>query len=961
MLAPEPERIPVSTYRLQFSPHFTFRDALALVPYLSKLGITECYCSPLFAACPGSPHGYDICDHSRLNPEYGSREDFDSFTSALASHNMGFILDFVPNHMGIDPSANRWWRDVLDSGPSSRYAKYFDIDWDPVKAELKEKVLLPILGDQYGSALENGQLQIRFQDGFFSLQYFDRNLPLNPRQVRKLLRHDLEALEEACQPEDADLREFLSILFHLDHMPAYTETDPRLMLERHREKEIARERLAKLVQESARIRRHIEENIRVFNGQPGDPQSYDLLHDLLEAQAYRLSYWRTALHEINYRRFFDVNELAAIRMEDEEVFQATHSLVLELIHQGVVTGLRLDHVDGLFDPAEYFQRLASSCGSDRRIYLVGEKILSSGEQLRRDWPIHGTTGYDFLNDLNGLFVDSQNAQAFKRLYSRFAGQEEAFADVAYESKRLIITASMVSELNMLARELNRISEVNRRFRDFTLASLQEALREVVACFPAYRTYCSAKGWDEFDRKTVDTAIARALRRNAAMEASIFEFLRQLLQPKPGIILPEEQYQRGVQFAMKFQQYTGPVQAKGLEDTAFYRHGVLVSLNEVGGDPARFGRSPDEFHRANLERLQSWPLSMLATSTHDTKRGEDARARLNVLSEIPREWRAMVFRWSRLNAGMRTLVEGSPAPDRSDEYIFYQSLVSTWPADRDEPDSDYVERVRQFMLKAIREKKVHTSWINPSEAYDSAVAEFVRRTLIGSRAKRFLQPFVPFAKRIAWLGMVNSLSQVVLKIASPGVPDFYQGTELWDLNLVDPDNRRPVDWRHRQGYLYQMEPFLTEFNTPNDHIPAAMELLSNWQDGRIKLFITAAGLRLRRSISQLFLRGQYVPLLGEGAKKDHVVAFARVWEGQIVVAMTPRLVARLIGSGDSLPVGERIWHQTSMVLPPGFSVHSFQNVFTRETLVLQNSVNPARIPVPEALRILPVGIFVGRAQ
>lgn len=958
MLAPEPERIPVSTYRLQFSPQFTFRDALALVPYLAKLGITECYCPPLLAACPGSVHGYDICDHSRLNLQYGSREDFDSFASALATHNMGLILDFVPNHMGIDPSANRWWRDVLDSGPSSRYAKYFDIDWDPVKAELKEKVLLPILGDQYGSALKSGQLQIRFQHGFFSLQYFDRNLPLNPRQMRKLLRHNLGALEKGCQPEDPALREFLSILFHLDHMPAYTETDPQLMLARHREKEIARERLAKLVQESARIRRHIEENVRVFNGQTGNPQSYDLLHDLLEAQPYRLSYWRTALHEINYRRFFDINELAAIRMEDEEVFQATHSLVLELIQQGVVTGLRLDHVDGLFDPAEYFRRLASSWGSNRRIYVVGEKILSSGEQLRRDWPIHGTTGYDFLNDLNGLFVDSQNAQAFRRLYSRFAGQEEAFADVAYESKRLIITASMVSELNMLARELNRISEVTRQYRDFTLASLQEALREAVACFPAYRTYCTAQGWDEFDRKTVDTAIGRALRRNAAMEASIFEFLRQLLLPKPGIILPEEQSQRGVQFAMKFQQYTGPVQAKGLEDTAFYRHGVLLSLNEVGGDPARFGRSPDEFHRANLERLQSWPLSMLATSTHDTKRGEDARARLNVLSEIPREWRAMVFRWSRLNAGMRTLVEGSPAPDRSDEYIFYQSLVSTWPADRDEPDSEYVERIRRFMLKAIKEKKVHTSWINPSEAYDSAVAEFVCRTLIGSRAQRFLQLFVPFAKRIAWLGMVNSLSQVVLKIASPGVPDFYQGTELWDLNLVDPDNRRPVDFTPRQEVLARMNPLLAESRASTAPISAVAEMLANWQDGRIKLYVTAAGLRLRKSLSPLLLKGEYIPLTVEGEKKNHAVAFARVREGQCLVALAPRLVAHLVGQGQSLPVGQETWGQTRIVLPRGFVFQSYQNVFTNEEVRPADSI---RIAVAEALRTCPVAILVSRAN
>ena len=954
-------RIPVSTYRLQFHRGFTFQDARALVPYLSRLGITECYCSPLLAACPGSTHGYDVCDHSRLNPEYGSREDFDSFASALASHNMGLILDLVPNHMGIDPSGNRWWREVLGSGPSSRYAKYFDIDWDPVKTELKGKVLLPILGDQYGVVLESGQLQIRFQDGLFSLQYFDRNFPLNPRQIQKLLRHNLEALEKESQPEDSDLREFLSILFHLDHMPAYTETDPRLVIERHREKEIAGERLAKLVQESPRILKHVEGNVRLFNGQPGNPSSFVLLHDLLEAQAYRLSYWRTALHEINYRRFFDINELAAIRMEEEEVFQAAHSLVLELIRKGVVTGLRLDHVDGLFDPAEYFRRLVSSHGPDRTIYLIGEKILSAGEPLRKDWPIHGTTGYDFLNDLNGLFVNSQNAQALRKLYARFVGHQQSFADVAYESKKLIIMTSMVSELNMLARDLNRISEVNHRYRDFTLASLQEALREVVACFPSYRTYCSLKGWDEFDLKTVNAAIARALRRNPAMEASIFQFLRQLLLPTPGTILPEEQYPRGVQFAMKFQQYTGPVQAKGIEDTAFYRYGVLLCLNEVGGDPSRFGRSADEFHRSNTERLQTRPFTMLATSTHDTKRGEDARARLNVLSEIPHEWRTIIFRWARFNAGMRTLVEGSPAPDRGDEYIFYQSLVSTWPSDMDAPDSDYVERIRQFMLKAIKEQKVHTSWINPSEAYDNAVADFVRRTLTGTRANRFLQLFVPFAKRVAWLGMLNSLSQLVLKIASPGVPDFYQGTELWDLNLVDPDNRRAVDFQRRQDLLNQMEALFSELSVPNAHLAAVAELVTNWHDGRIKLFVSAAGLRLRRSQPQLFLQGEYVPLAGEGEGKDHVVAIARVWEGQSVIVLAPRLVARLIGPGDSLPVGEQIWNQTRIGLPPRLVAHSFQNIFTKESVVSQSPSGLAEILVADALRSCPVALLAGHVD
>jgi (1->4)-alpha-D-glucan 1-alpha-D-glucosylmutase len=958
--APPPSRIPLSSYRLQFHPGFRFRDAAELAGYLSRLGITEFYCSPVLAARPGSLHGYDICDHSRLNPELGSPEDFDAFTQACTHHNLGVILDFVPNHMGIDPLLNPWWKDVLESGPSSPYAKYFDIDWDPVKSELHGKVLLPVLGDQYGVVLENGQLQIRVLDGEFSLQYFDNYLPLNPRQMQQLLRHNLPALEAACGADDSDFLEFLSILFHLENLPAYTETDPERVMDRFREKQVAHNRLAKLMNESERIRRHVEENVRRFNGRPGDRASYDLLHELLEAQAYRLSYWRTALHEINYRRFFDINDLAAIRMEDPEVFEAAHAFLLELIRNGVVTGLRLDHVDGLFNPGAYFQQLESACGAGCGIYLVGEKILSATEPLRSDWRIHGTTGYDFLNDVNGLFVNSHNAQAFRKLYARFSGEESLYADVAYESKKLIITSSMVSELNMLARELNRISEVNRSFRDFTLSSLQEALREVVACFPDYRTYCTAAGWDEFDRKTVETAVSRSLRRNPAMEASIFDFIRQLLLPTPGTILPADQYPQGVRFAMKFQQYTGPVQAKGLEDTAFYRYGVLLSLNEVGGDPARFGRSPEEFHHANQQRQQLWPQAMLATATHDTKRGEDARARLNILSEIPQEWRTLLFRWARMNAGMRTLAHGAPAPDRSDEYMFYQALVSAWPPGESAPSAEFADRMRQFMLKATREEKVHTSWINPVQDYDDATAEFVRRTLIGSHAARFLKSFAPFAGRVAWLGMINSLSQLVLKIASPGMPDFYQGTEFWDLSLVDPDNRRPVDFKARAACLSQLEPLLDESCSPEEKSRGVSELLSGWQDARIKMYFTTAGLRLRKTLPELFLQGSYLPLAAEGDRKDHVVAFARIRNDHAVVAVVPRLVAGLTASVERLPLETEawtgLWKNTSVALPPSLADKIWHNVFTGENARSGKLSSASHLSVPEILRISPVALL-----
>ena len=953
MAAPKPVRIPLSTYRLQLHAGFTFRDAEAVIPYLGKLGATECYGSSVLAARPGSSHGYDICDHSRLNPELGTPEDFEAFSASLRANGMGLVLDFVPNHMGTDPSANLWWRSVLENGPSSQFAKYFDIDWDPVKDELKGKLLLPILGDQYGIVLESGQLQIQFDRGSFWLQYFDRNLPLNPRTLAKLLRHGLESLQAELGPEEPHLREFLSILFQLDHLPVYTETDSALIQERRREKEVARERLEKLVENSPRLRRHIEENVRAFNGEPGRPESYDLLHDLLETQPYRLSYWRTALHEINYRRFFDINELAGLRMEDPEVFESAHAFLFTWVRRGMLTGLRLDHVDGLFDPSGYLKRLATCCPEVPPFYILGEKILSPGEPLHPDWMIHGTTGYEFLNELNGLFVDSGSGARFRRLYSRFTGQGDLFSDVVYESKKLITMTSMVSELNVLARELNRISEETRRFRDFTLASLQEALREVVACFPVYRTYFSEQGWNEFDRKAMDTAIARALRRNPAMEPSIFGFLRQMLLPTRSEGLSDPEYERHVRFAMKFQQYTGPVQAKGLEDTAFYRYAPLLSLNEVGGDPTRFGRSPDEFHRANRERLRSWPFSMLATSTHDTKWGEDARARINVLSEIPEEWRQMASRWARANAGMRTLVEGAPAPDRSDEYLYYQALLGAWPAEHtEEPDAEFVSRMRQYMQKATKEAKAHTSWIHPLEEYDAAVSEFVRRTLTGSHAKRFLRLFVPFQQRIARLGMLNSLSQVALKIACPGVPDFYQGTELWDLNLVDPDNRRPVDYERRRQLLEQMEPLLNGRSVAS----GVREMLNHWPDGRIKLYLTAAGLRWRRRFPALFLEGEYIPLAVEGEKQQHLVAFARTSGDQSLLVLVPRLVAGLLAGQEPLPVGNEIWRDTRIVQDPAIGKPGYRNLFTREVLQPESQGDRTAISVGQVLRLCPVGLL-----
>jgi (1->4)-alpha-D-glucan 1-alpha-D-glucosylmutase len=986
-------RVPASTYRLQFHRGFTLRQACDLVPYLAGLGVTDCYASPLLAARAGSTHGYDIVDHSRLNAEVGTDQDFLAFTDALAHHGMGLVLDFVPNHMGVDPAANPWWRDVLENGPSSPFARFFDIDWDPIQPELKGKVLLPILGDQYGLVLEQGQLQLALEDGVLVLRYFDHNLPINPRQGRLVFENRIEELERVLGVEEPPLREFLSILTALRNLPAYTETDEQRIAERHREKEVARERLVRLLEIAPEIRRHIESNVAFFNGTPGEPASFNRLHELLENQAYRLAYWRTAMHEINYRRFFDINELAGLSMEAPAVFEATHKLVLDYIRQGRIHGLRLDHTDGLFDPGQYFRRLQhavrQACGTqdpkrpdvrgdasrsehtgtllrEHSFYVIVEKILSGAETLREEWDVDGTTGYDFLNDVSGLFVASQNAQRIKRLYARFAGRSGLPAEELYESKKVVMTTSLASELNVLAFELNRISELDRRSRDFTLDSLRYALREIVAAFPVYRTYVSEIGWTDYDVWVIETAVARALRRNPALEPSIFEFVRDSLLPRPEAVGRGTELERRLRFAMKFQQFTGPVQAKGLEDTTFYRYVPLVSLNEVEGDLYRFGRSPGEFHEANAHRQRFWPFSMLTTATHDTKRGEDARARLNVLSELPEEWRREITRWARLNAGNRTTVEGRPAPDRNDEYLFYQALLGAWPVDSpEEASEELVQRLQQYMTKAIREAKIHTSWINPFEAYEQAVLRFVDRTLRGSRSGRFLGLFVPFQRRIAPIGMLNSLAQLVLKLASPGVPDLYQGNELWDFNLVDPDNRRPVDFAQRERLLEELQPLVDaalEGVGANPGLPAGAasklstaelgrrvgDLLARWTDGRIKIYLTAAGLRLRRAFPDLFLQGEYLSIEASGPQQNHVVAFARRRGDRAVIAVVPRLM----GAFATAPASDEFWADTQLVLPEGLRPVSLRNVFTAEAVAVENG----GLSVAQALRTLPVALL-----
>ena len=975
-----PRFIPTSTYRLQVHGGFTLDDAAAIVPYLAALGIGAAYTSPYFAAEKGSTHGYDITNHNEINPELGGADAHRRFTTRLKAAGLQHIVDFVPNHMGISTMTNPWWRDVLENGPSARSAPFFDIDWNPVKRELRRKLLLPILGDQYGTVLERGELQLEFRNGRLVLKYFDNELPVNPRQAPRVYRTGLTRLTGELGPTHPNLLEFLSIITALQKMPAYTESAPDDVSERSRESEIARTRLQRLSDASESIRRHIQAQVREFNGVPGRPESFDALHELLEEQAYRLAYWRTAAHEINYRRFFDINSLAGLRVEDPQVFGAIHQLLSRLLREELVTGVRIDHPDGLFDPAKYFEMLqdvaAEAWGiartpGERPLYIVAEKILSGRERLPRSWAVSGTTGYNFLNQLNGVFVDSANARLMRRVYERLTGDTDSFDDLLYVTKQLIMDTSMASELNVLAEMLNRISESNRRSRDFTLNSLRDVIFEVVACFPAYRTYVTEQGWTPEDRAVLEQAIVRARRRNPAMDPTIFDFFREVLLPRDaedtvsgtpgdrrgGGYPPAdaaEEAQR-LRFSMKFQQYTGPLQAKGLEDTAFYRYNLLLSLNEVGGDPSRFGCSVGDFHEMNVRRQQEWPYEMLATATHDTKLGEDVRARINVLSEMPEEWGHEAARWMRLNREHRTLVDGEPAPDRSDEYRFYQALVGVWPPSATAASTELIRRLQAYMTKAVKEAKRHSSWINPNDEYEHAVTAFVERVLTAPSSAEFLAAFLPIQTRVARAGLVNSLSQVALKIASPGVPDFYQGTELWDLSLVDPDNRRAVDYALREQALSDVTSILSL--APQERTDAIRALLDGWPDGRIKMLIATAALRARHDLPALFLDGDYIPLDTDLPVPGRLVAFARVHsDGRAAIAVAPTLSSKLTDDDHPLPIGDR-WRTSRVLLPSSLAGLTFRDCVTGAEVRPATSSDAAWLFVGQVLSTVPVAILI----
>ena len=943
--------VPRATYRVQLNAGFTFRDATAIVPYLAALGVSHVYCSPYFRARSGSAHGYDVVDHNSFNPEIGDHADFERFVAALRDHGMGHIVDIVPNHVGILGTDNAWWMDLLENGESSGYAGFFDIDWAPSNPDRAHKVLVPVLADPYATVLERGELELRFErdSGSFAVFYGPHRMPLDPRTYPRILDR-VAALVSSSELENIR-RSFAAL-------PDRLAPTAEHVAERSREKELHKQRLAALAETDGAVATALDVAVRSYTGTAGEPASFDALHELLELQAFHLAYWRVASEDINYRRFFDVNDLAALRVENEAVFNQTHRLVLQLIGAGRIDGLRIDHVDGLYDPAGYLRRLQRRIGAvtgnlrPRSLYLVVEKISLSFEHLPDDWPVHGETGYHFANVVNRMLIDAATRTRMDRVYRTLTGESLDARDVAYECQQLILRRSLASELNVATNQLARIARSDRSTRDFTFNNLRQALAEVIACFPVYRTYIAETIADS-DRRYIEWAIAAARRRRAASEAPVFDFVRAaLLLQQPAA--SDAQLRAHRAFVMKFQQITAPITAKGIEDTALYRYNRLLALNEVGGEPGIYGGGGVRAFHADAEyRVRHWPHEMLATSTHDTKRSEDLRARLAVLSEMTTPWRDAARRWMRINRTRKREVDGVPAPCSNDEYHFYQTLLGSWPLP--EPNAagmaEYRTRIEAYMIKAVREAKVHTSWTDPGTAYEEALLQFVHSALEPRDSNLFLADFLSFWRPVARFGLLNSLSQTLCKLTAPGVPDIYQGNELWDFSLVDPDNRRPIDYQRRGELLAQLEREAEQL--------AIDEVLAHMEDGRCKLLLTWRALQLRRAQPQLFSDGDYRRLRVHGSRAHHLCAFARRRARRVMVVIAPRLFRRLLEDPARLPLGSAVWDDTLIELPAAAGSRApLRNVLDGTQLQPESHGDALVIPVAQALARFPVALLSG---
>ncbi|PZV10351.1 MAG: malto-oligosyltrehalose synthase [Leptolyngbya sp.] len=929
-------KIPIATYRLQFHSGFNFEAAHAIANYLAALGISDLYASPIFKARAGSTHGYDIVDPTQINPEIGTPEQFDALVNRLQQHQIGWLQDIVPNHMAYD-STNQYLMDVLENGPDSEAIEFFDIEWNHAYDSFKGRVLAPLLGDLYGNCLENGEIQLTYDETGLNVNYHSLKLPVRIESYARFITTNLGQLTKALGRNHPDFIKLLGSLYLIKSIPA--ETKGR---ERYDQIVFVKGLLWELYSQNREIKDFFDANVISFNGIANDPESFNLLDSLLSEQFYRLSSWKVGAEEINYRRFFTVNELISVKVETTKVFHKTHVLIEQWIKDGKVTGLRVDHIDGLYHPAEYLERLREKVGD---VYITVEKILELQEQMPAEWQTQGTSGYEFLNYLNGVFCQSQHESALQTIYTRFTGARTSYEQLMADNKHLIIDKNLGGDVDNLAQRLKSLSGQTRQGVDFTAYGLRRSLREVLALFPVYRTYVASDQVSEADRGYIQTAIAQSKERIPLLINEL-NYIEKLLLRQEEELLTEAQKEERLHFVMKFQQLTGPLMAKGVEDTTLYIYNRLLSLNEVGGNPSHFGITLEQFHDFNRKKCNYWMHSMNASATHDTKRGEDVRARLNVLSEMPSDWEDQVQRWAEINRDKKQQIKGKSIPDRNDEYFLYQTLVGSFPfAEAD--FSEFRDRIKEYIIKAIREAKVHTAWLRPNSTYEQGYLDFIDKLIDFEVDNEFLEAFRPFQKQIATYGIFNSLSQVLLKNTAPGVPDLYQGCELWDLSLVDPDNRRPVDYAQRQAYLQEIQAGIE-----TDCLSLMKDLLATKEDGRVKLFLTYRILQARQNYQMLFQQGDYQPLEVSGIFADHLIAFARTFEGQMAIAIAPRFLSHVIQPNE-LPLDRSVWQDTQINLPSTMP-EQWINVITTQSLLAK-----AAIKAGDALQQFPVALLISQ--
>ena len=946
-------RIPLACYRLQFNKDLTFQKASEILEYLSRLGISDIYASPLLQSRSRSQHGYDVTDPTRINAELGEEEQFQAFQTNLQKRGMGLLLDIVPNHMAANQE-NPWWMEVLENGQASAYAAYFDIDWHPPSLTVENKILLPVLGNSYGQALDNCELQLVFERGSFLIRYYDMFFPLAPKTYRRILKHREHNLERRLGANSPSFQEYLGIVAALAALPNPESLTIDAAGERRLQVEGIKERLRQLHDSHREVERFVKENLRIFNGRRGRAGTFRNLDRLLSEQAYVLTYWQNVNEGINYRRFFTMADLVGMRSEDPIVFEAMHQVIFRLIERRIVTGLRIDHCDGLRDPLGYLRRLQERAAAhqakenERDFYVIVEKILSGDEKLPAEWPVQGTTGYEFLNAVNRLFVHPEGTRAVEQIYFRFLGRETLFQDMLYQKRKLVMSTLFAGEMRYLSHQLAVLAQSDRYARDLSHVELEQALNETTVCFPVYRTYIRSMEVPDDSKHHIQHAVDVARALNPLMAPSCFDFVRDVLLLKDAGYLFAEQREARLGFVMRWQQFTGAIFAKTLEDTIFYVYCPLLSLNEVGGNPSPEIAPAFDFNQLATERQRRWRYGLNCTSTHDTKRGEDVRARLNVLSEIPGEWQRHLTAWGRWNAAKKVTIASRAVPDSNEEVFLYQTLIGAWPLAESEIPQ-FRERLEAYAIKAIREAMVHTRWTVPNTAHERAVIRFVQAILEPGRDNFFLDDFLKFQRSVASYGMVNGLAQVLVKMTSPGVPDFYQGCDLWDLRLVDPDNRGPVDFKYRAALLSEIET-----RSQQDTFQFCCDVVQNWRDGRIKLYLIWKILNLRRQHPRVFREGGFLHLKATGKREVNVISYARRKGTSWMLTIAPRWLAQAKAPFNSLRL-QKFWLGTKLILPRN-APECWLNALTGETLKTRFSREASSLNLTDVFRDFPVAFL-----